>query len=53
VLREWHVKVSGSACAGLYYGGWPLGDALQKAVSRLLEDMRGDAGGITLSYARL
>jgi hypothetical protein len=51
VLREWRVKASGGACAGLYYGGWPLGDALQKAVSQLLEEMRCDASGITARYA--
>jgi hypothetical protein len=40
---KWQAAADGSECAGLYYSGWPMGDALHNTVGKLLQQIRAAA----------
>ncbi len=53
LLRSWHVETHATACAGLYYQGWPLAKALRRATGQLLDQLRADAPALQAHVAYL
>jgi len=52
-LRRWHAEASATSCAGIYYRGWPLAKALQRAAGELLDKLHADAPALQAQVAYL